>query len=145
MGVHDKYNVNAFSMNKTNIWDESYCRNVVLVFFWLLLPFFLWITQTVFKDRASYECLIIYLFMFSFIWSENVSLKEHTTQQNNLQSLSTEVSGSRRSTQTSTDIDTHPLLDSVAVKSVCEMGYTKEQVVKPLQIIKDSGQGNQCF
>lgn len=72
-------------------------------------------------------------------------MKEHTTQQNNLQSLSAEVSGSRRSTQTSTDIDTHPLLDSVAVKSVCEMGYTKEQVVKPLQIIKDSGQGNQCF
>ncbi|XP_063417965.1 baculoviral IAP repeat-containing protein 2-like isoform X1 [Mytilus trossulus] len=54
-------------------------------------------------------------------------------------SLLAEVSGSR-STQTSADIDTHPLLDSVAVKSVCEMGYTKEQVVKPLQIIKDSGQ-----
>ncbi|XP_076084105.1 baculoviral IAP repeat-containing protein 7-like isoform X1 [Mytilus galloprovincialis] len=64
---------------------------------------------------------------------------ENTTQQNNLQSLSAEVSGSR-STQTSTDIDTYPLLDSFAVKSVCEMGYTKEQVVKPLQIIKDSGQ-----
>lgn len=64
---------------------------------------------------------------------------ENTTQQNNLQSSSAEVSGSR-STQTSTDIDKNPLLDSVAVKSVCEMGYTKEQVVKPLQILKDSGQ-----
>ncbi|VDI35380.1 baculoviral IAP repeat-containing protein 7/8, partial [Mytilus galloprovincialis] len=30
---------------------------------------------------------------------------------------------------------------SAAVKSVCEMGYSKEQVVGPLQILKDSGQG----
>ncbi|VDI35399.1 baculoviral IAP repeat-containing protein 2/3 [Mytilus galloprovincialis] len=64
---------------------------------------------------------------------------EITTKENNIHTSAGEANGHRR-TQTATDIYTNPLLDSVAVKSVCEMGYTREQVLKPLQILKDSGQ-----
>lgn len=85
--------------------------------------------------------LIIHVFIY-FIW--NVSFKEITTKENNINTSAGEANGHRR-TQTATDIYTNPLLDSVAVKSVCEMGYTREQVLKPLQILKDSGQGKQCF
>lgn len=67
------------------------------------------------------------------IW--NVLFKEITSKHNNIQSSSYEANS---------DMRIH-LLDSAAVKSVCEMGYSKEQVVGPLQILKDSGQGKHYF
>ncbi|VDI17652.1 baculoviral IAP repeat-containing protein 2/3 [Mytilus galloprovincialis] len=67
---------------------------------------------------------------------------ENTTNifmDNSQQPSSAEASG-WTNPQTTTYIGTHLSIDSIAVKSVREFGYTEEQVVKALQIMEESGE-----